>query len=114
MSNNNRRSGKSQLTLPLFVAGSQGWVNPQPRIVLKVGKNVGEAKEGERGGDNPQPRIALKIGKNLDTLTTKQLQERLNIRDRDLCPINGVVPWQVYLLWHQGRDRWILYKKVAF
>lgn len=48
-----------------------------------------------------------------NSLTTKQLQEHLDVSHDVLrtCPIGAVLHLNAYLIWHQGRDSWKLYEE---
>ena len=89
MTNYKERSAKSQVSLPLFIPGDQGWLNPQP---------------------NPE---LVQAHTEPNGVKTKDLQQYLGISLADLrkCRAGVAMSWKAYLLCHLGRNRWAVYKQ---
>lgn len=82
-----KQQTEQPIQLVLLEPGKEGWTTPIPhqKPVLK------------------------------NSMTTEELQLSLNIPYTILrkCKTGKVIPWDCYLLWHQGRDKWRIYQHIA-
>ncbi|MFW6296026.1 MAG: hypothetical protein ACOC04_02425 [Halothece sp.] len=79
------------IQLDLLEPGKQGWITPQPKQSLI---------------QKPLPK---------EKLTTDKLQKSLSIPHTVLqkCPMGKAILWDLYVVWHQGRDKWQIYKRTT-